>query len=412
MATVSFNLKDPKGKEETSIRMVFAFGKKIIRISTSMKVLPANWNFSKKRVKQSYLIPNAINFNNRLEAIKNQVLGAYNDHLNKNGTLYQDKFKTELKALLRPSGETSAEKMTFTKGAREYHRICGKKTWTKKHYMTTINVLETYEKENKTTLQFEDIDMTFYHKFVSWCEDKGYALNTIGSHIKEVKVFMNHANDVGWTTHTGHMHKKFKVLEETADSIYLNEKELEAIYIIDLKDPTLGKVRDLFIIGAYTGLRYQDLAQLTKEKFIRNRTMLKVITEKTGEAVVIPLHPYVIEIIEKYNGHTPIAFSDQEMNRSLKVIAREAKLTEKVSKSITRRGTRVSSTVEKYKLVTVHTARRSFATNAYLAGVATLSIMKLTGHRTERSFLKYIKITAEQNAELLSQHSFFKLKVV
>ena len=45
-----------------------------------------------------------------------------------------------------------------------------------------------------------------------------------------------------------------------------------------------------------------------------------------------------------------------------------------------------------------HTARRSGATNMYLAGIPTIAIMKVTGHKTEREFMKYIKITEEQTA--------------
>ena len=59
------------------------------------------------------------------------------------------------------------------------------------------------------------------------------------------------------------------------------------------------------------------------------------------------------------------------------------------------------------RLIT-HVARRSFATNAYLAGIPAISIMKFTGHKTESSFLKYIKVNQERNAELLMNHEFFK----
>lgn len=54
------------------------------------------------------------------------------------------------------------------------------------------------------------------------------------------------------------------------------------------------------------------------------------------------------------------------------------------------------------------TARRSFATNAYKAGVPTIAIMKITGHRLESTFLKYIRVSAKENAEILSNHPFFK----
>ena len=51
--------------------------------------------------------------------------------------------------------------------------------------------------------------------------------------------------------------------------------------------------------------------------------------------------------------------------------------------------------------ITTHSARRSFATNQYLAGFPSISIMKLTGHRTEKAFMKYIKVTSKEHAQKL-----------
>jgi hypothetical protein len=47
----------------------------------------------------------------------------------------------------------------------------------------------------------------------------------------------------------------------------------------------------------------------------------------------------------------------------------------------------------------------------YLAGIPTLDIMKITGHKTEREFLKYIRVTKEQTAEFLSNHEYFRPKL-
>jgi integrase len=74
----------------------------------------------------------------------------------------------------------------------------------------------------------------------------------------------------------------------------------------------------------------------------------------------------------------------------------------------------VQTTIPKYDLITTHTARRSFATNLFLSGFPAISIMKITGHKTEKSFMKYIKISQEENANLLQLHwnKGVKLKVV
>ena len=63
-------------------------------------------------------------------------------------------------------------------------------------------------------------------------------------------------------------------------------------------------------------------------------------------------------------------------------------------------------------MITSHTARRSFATNAYLADIPAISIMKITGHKTEAAFMKYIKISEEENAIQLQTSKFFNPMVV
>ena len=60
---------------------------------------------------------------------------------------------------------------------------------------------------------------------------------------------------------------------------------------------------------------------------------------------------------------------------------------------------RVTQSFSKWECVTAHTARRSFATNMYKRGYPTLMIMKITGHKTEKAFLSYIKVSEEENAE-------------
>jgi integrase len=56
----------------------------------------------------------------------------------------------------------------------------------------------------------------------------------------------------------------------------------------------------------------------------------------------------------------------------------------------------------KYDLITSHTGRRSFCTNMYKRGLPTLMIMSISGHKTEKSFLKYIKVRQEEHAAMMA----------
>jgi integrase len=66
-----------------------------------------------------------------------------------------------------------------------------------------------------------------------------------------------------------------------------------------------------------------------------------------------------------------------------------AEIDEAVLITSTKGGEQRTIVFQKWQLITTHTARRSFATNAYLQNVPSISIMKITGHKTEKSFLKY-----------------------
>jgi integrase len=130
-------------------------------------------------------------------------------------------------------------------------------------------------------------------------------------------------------------------------------------------------------------------------------------TRKTNQRVSIPLHKTVKSILKKYNNKLPKAYVNQKMNVYLKELVAKAEINELIETTITKGGKIEKNTLAKSQLVSTHTARRSFATNMYLAEVPSISIMKITGHRTESSFLRYIRVSQKENADKLLTHPFF-----
>jgi integrase len=60
-------------------------------------------------------------------------------------------------------------------------------------------------------------------------------------------------------------------------------------------------------------------------------------------------------------------------------------------------------------MISSHTARRSAATNMYLTGRwKTFQIMAITGHTTEESFFRYIKVSKTDVAKQMAGDSYFK----
>ena len=262
-------------------------------------------------------------------------------------------------------------------------------------------------------LQFENVDLDFYLSFVEYLTNKGYSPNTVGARVKDLKMFMNEAYERNLHTNMDFKKKRFSKPKEETTAIYLNADELTKIYNCDLGDnPKLDKIRDLFLIGCYTGLRFSDLSLLGAENINSVDGTITVRTVKTGKTVVIPLHTVIRQLLEKYDNELPRVPSNQKFNDYIKEVAKKAELNEPILLQKTK-GTLIYTETElKHDLVTSHTARRSFATNAYLAGVPPISIMKITGHKTESSFMKYIKISDKENAIQLKAHKFFNQMVV
>jgi len=197
-------------------------------------------------------------------------------------------------------------------------------------------------------------------------------------------------------------YRGFKTLTEESQNIYLTPEELQEIYQLDLSDkPSLEKTRDLFIVGCWTGLRYSDWNKIAPENI--KGELITIFQEKTGQKVVVPIHPTVRQILNKYDGILPKTISNQKFNAYLKQITKLVKLNQSVSKQTTRAGKKETILKKKWEMVTTHTARRSFATNMYKAGVPSITIMAITGHRTESVFLKYIKVTLEEHANKMRE---------
>jgi integrase len=406
MADAKFVLKEPESKDQTLIYLLFSFNGQRLKYSTGQKINPKFWNPEKQRVKESRLFPEHEGFNVLLDKLATNVKIAYRDILNAGSTPTTYRLKDELNKIMFK--EEYTPKLGFLRFVEELVQTSDRKPNTRRQWGQTLRKLQEYRKATQKEVDFDTINLDFYNSFIAFLTREGYTKNSIGGFIKNVKIFMNEAVDRGLTHNLEYRNRKFKVLEEQVDKIYLTQKELQKLYSLDLSGrQKLEKVRDLFLIACYTGLRFSDLIQVCPENIVNGGHQIRIRTEKTGEIVVIPLHPIVRQIIENYGGRLPPVISNQKMNQYLKEIGKEAEILDTTQISITRGGKTDKMVNKKYELITTHTARRSFATNAYLNDVPTISIMKITGHKTEKSFLKYIRISQEDNANKLVNHPFF-----
>mgnify|MGYP001203882684 CR=1 FL=1 len=283
-----------------------------------------------------------------------------------------------------------------------------------RNYISTQSAIKKYCANRKIKLKMDNVDIDFYNDFIKYLNEATHARgkykpNVIGKFIKNIKVMLRYAYDNGYTSNEDFKRKEFKAYKENTETIYLNEDELKQLYQLELPD-NQAQIRDSFLISCYTGLRYSDISRLEKKHLNFTDGMISIVTQKTNALVVIPMHQTVKEIFAKYGNQPPTVQCNQSTNRMLKKLCRMAGIVEPISIIETAGGQRKEVTYEKCDLVTSHTGRRSFATNAHKAGIDSLSIMQITSHTSESSFLRYIRVSKEENAVSLQKHAFFAAK--
>jgi site-specific recombinase XerD len=424
MASFNFYLKEKEAEKETPILLYCRYNGKRLVYSTGKLIHPKFWNESKQQVREVREIPEGKLLNNHLEfcldSAKKNLLKLHSEFgripnpselktaLDKEVKKIDPEFENindgngppSFLGLFKRFIQDSETGARLTTSGKKFDKRSIQK------YNTVFDTITEFGK--KYHLTFDSIDKNFYSKFVAYLNKKKYSLNNVGKYIQVVKTFLTYATENGYNSNLFFKSKQFKAYKVPGFSIYLDESEISAIYQKEFsEEPHLERVRDLFVVGCWTGLRFSDFSDIKPENIKGN--FLQIKTFKTGEKVVIPIHPIVREIMAKYSGKypnsLPPAITNQKMNSYLKEIAKRIDLLKvEVETEGIKGGLKFSERKLKHELITCHTARRAFCTNVYKSGFPAISLMKITGHRTEKSFLLYIKVTPEENAEKLLQH--------
>ena len=284
----------------------------------------------------------------------------------------------------------------------------------------------------KTTNDFcwDNINQSLVNKYMSFLESEGYSKSVADRYINCFKtlIIIAEREDI----HNNHKakgmfrHATVKEHEKTT-AIYLTKEELEGLYNMELVGLE-EKVRDAFLVACYTGQRHSDFSQLNPTCFgttFDDKMVIRIVQTKTKTPVVIPILDNRLKtILEKYNYRVP-EITDQVMNRYIKQIG------EKLSHTVTSLGQDVKTILTKqerkaeenktktfrydedgnaikykWELIATHTGRRTCATNMYLSKKYNRrEMMLVTGHKKEENFLKYIKLSLDEEAYNLAMSS-------
>ena len=344
--------------------------------------------------------------NDKLREIK-----AFIDDLFKSRpTIPHAEVKTELEYFTgkkdRPKDPNQREDLNLLEFIAQYikdEQKSGKRgTW--KKFITVESHLKNYGIEKGINLNYGSIDWQFRNQFLQWLYDepRNHSANNASKIFSVLKQFLQVSFRRKYHNNEIFKERAFGVKRvKTKNKVRLNFFELTTLLRLDLTDnQALDKARDLFLVGCYTGLRFSDWYKVNKENLIieEGREYLEIFTQKTSTPVNIPLLPELKTILEKYNYQLP-KISSQYFNRAIKEVCKIAKINDKELRIYSEGGKTMEERVEKYKMVSSHCARRSFASNFYELLKTPFILMQITGHATEKQFFEYIDISGKDLAK-------------
>ncbi len=396
MARVKVLLKSDNNPAPIYIRLTD--GRQVdVMAKTKYIINPKEWSSAKEQPKNLKDVDFS-NLNNDLLDLKSNLVKHYNK--TKNNLVINTQW---LKDFLDPSIEVIEESKIPTTLIHyiDYYLEFRKhelQPSTVRKIKVVYHKLERFELHRKKIIQINEINSNFKNEFLNYFKSVGYAQNTLQRDWVQVKTFCRHARHLGIAIH--HQLDDLQIDKEKVTKIYLTNEELAEIEKANVKvhNKHYEDARDWLIISCYTGQRISDFMKFTKDQIrIENgKSLIEFTQVKTGKIMTVPLHPKVLEILKKRNGNFPEVISDSKYNLYIKEVCRIAKLKEKVKGSLkvetakkSKIYRKVTDNYEKWKLVSSHIGRRSFATNFY-GKIPTTYLIYVTGHSTEKMFLSYI----------------------
>jgi integrase len=388
-----------------------------------ISVNPKNWDDKNQKIKNVIEVRNRDEVNSKLARLKIEIIDMFNiDFMN--GKIINKQWLEESIAVFfrRPKNEKKLSNLNhqtylsdfatwWLNNKADKHKVKSNKYMddkTKAHYERTNELIIEFEKGKKIALR--DISSDIMDAFSQFLFDKKYAYATSSRMVARFKFFCARAEEENLEVNKNYLKSVFIEKEAVEyNHPYLNEEEINILFNKDLSyNDCLENVRDNLIIGLWTGLRISDFMTHLNIENIKDG-YIEIKTQKTGTWVAIPIHKQVQEILDKRMGFFPRKISDQKFNEYIKQIGQICDFDEKILGAViyidpvTKIKRKKVGMYKKYKLMTSHICRRSFATNLF-GKISNNDICALGGWKTEDMMLKYIKKTKRDSAIALKNH--------
>lgn len=408
MAHIKFYIRSKKNPVTIYVRVKIS-GKKDLAKSTRKYISYENWN-----KKKGYPKHNNPKNNQLISELKDLELFIIN-HINQNEKL-QDYWLSDVIDRFYNKG-VEVKKEVFNNYVDYYcdslkHRRGDKEVSLSslRKYNNIRNKIKKFDA--KGTYKISDVNLDYREKFIDYLiNEEKLATNTIGRQIKFVKTILLDAQKRGFQVSPDIA--DFKGFAKTYEMPVLSFEELKIIEKTTYSDQDIANASKWLIIGCYTGQRVSDLLRMNESMInkVGGKRFIELKQQKTKKKVQIPIHGKVEEIIK--DGFPPsfgnkISSQAVEFNELIKKVGYEAGITQLQYGGLRSKseGRTVYREYPKYKLITSHICRRSFATNFY-GKIPTPLLMAITGHTTEKSFLIYINKPNLEFSLMLSNNDFW-----
>lgn len=263
------------------------------------------------------------------------------------------------------------------------------------------------EKAFHCALMPVQINDMFYSYWVQYLLNQGCVYSTIQNYCDQLRASlrwaMRHQCPVSDTF------DQYTIPHYSKTKIALTPDQISHIYHYDIsalnKDilpkrigkAYLDRARDMFVLACNLGQRYSDMIRITAEHFDETGNVFTIIQQKTNAKAVVHISEMSIdpivthEILRKYNYCAPRTGSINNYNQAIhfllstiggqfnKQISTENKVNGKIELTLT----------PMHRMVSSHTARRTFITNAILRGLPEIKVRKSSGHTDGRHFGTY-----------------------
>ena len=386
---------DVEGRCAIHLRLIFE-GQRL-RVATGEQCTAADWNTKSNWFRKSFA--DLDNATERLKVLRNLIEDCYSKLRTQHGAVTAAQLKAAVAVAGKEPVAASPELLTLFTEFRDGLLGRGFQLSTVKSYTSTLNGLAEWVEGRGGALALANFDLTAYEDLLGWLRSvRELEKNSVAAFVKRVKSFLAWARETRGLA-LGLEPKKLKVEWQEVEKCWLTAAELDLVARALLPEQ-LGRVRDAFVFCCYTGLRYSDLAELHTGNLHAwdGGTVLRLTQTKTRTGVSIYLTPPALALLARYDGTRvrllPV-LANQVMNRYLKRIARLAGVVAAVELVESVGGRLLKKQVEKWELVTMHTARHTFATQSLLRGMPVEVLQKVLGHAKIQTTLLYAKVVED-----------------